>query len=373
MSEAVPDAPRGQDETAPAPGPTDVSRETLQHRRHSDRDHAGARGVVRGPVRATADRPGGVRPIVVLSRCLEQDACRYNAQMVHDDFVREIEPFVRFVTTCPEVEIGLGVPRDPIRLVRIDESSHLVQPSTGRDLTDDMRRFASRFVESVGDVDGFILKNRSPSCGIKDVKVFAAAGSSPAVGTGPGMFAEAVLDRFGGLAIEDEGRLRNPTIRHHFLTRLFALARFRGVRTVASRGIADLVRFHTSHKLLLMAHDQASMRELGGLVAHAKERPLDSVMDEYGERLGRLLARPAKPGPWVNVAQHAFGYFSDELSAREKTFFATLLSDYRSRRLPLQSVLSVLAGWVVRFRVAWLEDQAFFEPYPTELLVLDHP
>lgn len=315
-------------------------------------------------------RAGHASPIVVLSKCLEQEACRYNAQVIRDDFVRELEPFVRYVTTCPEVEIGLGVPRDPIRLVQIDGSTRLMQPSTERDLTSSMRAFATSFLDTLEAVDGFILKNRSPSCGIKDVKIYAAAGNAPPSGKGPGLFAEHVLERCGHLAVEDEGRLRNPRIRHHFLTRLFALASFRSVERNPT--IRRLTEYHATNKLLFMAHNQTAMRELGAIAANPERLPVATVFASYREGLARVLARPARPGSWVNVAQHAFGYFSDTLVPREKTFFATLLDEYRQERQPLQSVLSVLSGWLARVEVPYLEAQTFFEPYPPMLLRLEH-
>lgn len=314
--------------------------------------------------------PGHSRPVVVLSKCLEQEACRYNAQVIRDDFVRELEPFVDFRMTCPEVEVGLGVPRDPIRLVQLDGSVRLVQPSTGLDLTGAMRSFADGFLGSLGEVDGFILKNRSPSCGLKDVKIHPADGNGPPTGKGPGLFAERVLDRFGHLAVEDEGRLRNPQIRHHFLTRLFAFAAFRAVeRKPAMR---DIVEYHSRNKLLFMAHNQTGMRRLGNVVANHERNPVGDVVAAYRDELNRVLARPARPRAWVNVAQHASGYFSESLSTREKTFFGTLLDEYRRGRQPLQSVLSVLAGWLARIEVPYLEAQTFFEPYPVPLLRLEH-
>lgn len=309
-------------------------------------------------------------PIVVLSQCLEKEACRYNAQVIKDDFVRELEPYVRYVAVCPEVEIGLGVPRDPIRLVRIGEAPRLVQPSTERDLTEAMGAFSDRFLGSLDAVDGFILKNRSPSCGIKDVKIYSGAANAPPAGTGPGMFAGAVLERFGGRAIEDEGRLRNPHIREHFLTRLFTLAAFREIRSAPA--MRALVQFHSHNKLLFMAHNQAGLRALGSIVANPGRKPVSDVFAAYEDGLGRVLARPARPGPWVNVAQHAFGYFSEELSPREKTFFETLLQRFRAERQPLSAVLSVLAGWVARFERTYLEAQSLFEPYPQALMRLEH-
>jgi uncharacterized protein YbgA (DUF1722 family)/uncharacterized protein YbbK (DUF523 family) len=310
------------------------------------------------------------KPVIVLSKCLEKEACRYNGQLIRDDFVRELEPWVEYRTTCPEVEIGLGVPRDPIRLVRIDGDTRLIQPTTDRDLTDSMQSFATGFLDSLDEIDGFILKNRSPSCGLKDVKIHADTDGRPPVGKGAGLFAGQVLERFGHLAVEDEGRLRNPRIRNHFLTRLFAYARFRGIeRKPAMR---DIVEYHSANKLLFMAHNQAGMRRLGNVVANHDRLGARGVAAAYREELGRVLARPPKPGPWVNVAQHAFGFFSDQLSSREKTFFGTLLDEFKRGRQPLQSVLSVLAGLLARIEVPWLEAQTLFEPYPAELFRLEH-
>jgi uncharacterized protein YbgA (DUF1722 family)/uncharacterized protein YbbK (DUF523 family) len=290
--------------------------------------------------------------------------------MISDDFVRELASYVRYVTTCPEVEIGLGVPRDPIRLVQIEGDTKLVQPSTGRDLTHSMRTFADGFLGGLAEVDGFILKNRSPSCGLKDVSIHPGSGDGPPTGKGAGMFAEQVLARYGNLAIEDEGRLRNPQIRHHFLTRLFAFSSFRRVESAPK--MRDIVAYHSVNKLLFMAHNQSGMRRLGEVVANAGRLPPGEVAAAYRDELGRVLARPARPQAWVNVAQHVFGYVSDVLSTREKAFFDTLLDEYRRGRQPLQSVLSVLVGWLARIEVPYMEAQTLFEPYPAELFRLEH-
>lgn len=309
-------------------------------------------------------------PTVVLSKCLEHEACRYNAQVIRDDFVRQLEPFVRYITTCPEVEIGLGTPREPVRIVRIDDAPRLIQPATGRDLTEEMTAFGERFLDALDPVDAFILKNRSPSCGIKDVKIHHPEANRSPVGTGPGMFAGRVLERFPGRAVEDEGRLRNPHIRNHFLTRMFTWAAFRDARS--SQAVGRLVDFHSRNKLLFMAHNQAGLRALGTIVANHDRKPAEELFREYEAGLGRVLARPARPGPWINVAQHAFGYFSDALSPREKTFFDTLLQRFRSERQPLSAVLSVISGWIARFDQPYLREQTLFEPYPHELMRLDH-
>jgi uncharacterized protein YbbK (DUF523 family) len=163
------------------------------------------------------------RPVVVVSQCLGFAAVRYNGLMLEDDFVAALGRYVRFVQVCPEVGIGLGVPRDPIRIVDTG-SRRLVQPSTGRDLTESMRAFAAEWLNGVGQVDGFILKARSPSCGIRDVKTFPSIDTETPAAMGFGFFAEEVLRRFPEAAIADECQLKETDTRHQFLTRLFARA-----------------------------------------------------------------------------------------------------------------------------------------------------
>jgi uncharacterized protein YbbK (DUF523 family) len=152
------------------------------------------------------------RPTVVISRCIEFDSCRYNGQVIRASLREKLEPFVDLRPICPELEIGLGVPRDPVRLVQRGEELRMVQPSTGRDLTDAMNGFAERFLDSLRDVDGFILKSRSPSCAVGDYE------------SGPGLFTARVLERFPDAAIEDEARLRDPAVRDRFIAQVSAVA-----------------------------------------------------------------------------------------------------------------------------------------------------
>jgi uncharacterized protein YbgA (DUF1722 family)/uncharacterized protein YbbK (DUF523 family) len=307
-------------------------------------------------------------PRVVISKCLEFEACRYNGQVIPYDLVTELDPFVEWIPVCPEVEIGLGVPRDPIRLVAIDGEARLIQPSTERDLTDAMRGFSDRFLGGLEAIDGFILKNRSPSCGIKDVKVYTPAGHSSPEGKKRGLFAGEVLDRFPEAAIEDEGRLRNYAIREHFLTKLFARARFRSVASAGS--IRGLIDFHADNKMLLMAYNQKEMRELGRLVGSHKTIPTSELFQAYGRGLGQAMQRAPRYTSNINVMMHVAGYFSGDLSREEKAFFQKELTRYRARRIPLSTLQSILRAWVVRFDIPYLEAQSFFEPYPESLMAL---
>ncbi|MBI5266832.1 MAG: DUF523 and DUF1722 domain-containing protein [candidate division Zixibacteria bacterium] len=312
--------------------------------------------------------PGVVRPVVVVSKCLEFEACRYNGQKISFDWVDRLRDQVTFLPVCPEVEIGLGIPRDPIKIVKRKDALHLVQPSTERDVSDDMHAFAERFLQSLSEVDGFILKSRSPSCGIKDVKLYTGKREEMASGKTTGMFAAHVLKRFGGLAIEDEGRLTNLRLREHWLTKLFALARFRHL--AARPSAVALVRFQAENKLLLMAYHQTRMRQMGHLVANHDHLPLAQVVADYRALLQEALAKPPRATSHVNVLMHAMGYFKDKISSAEKRHFLRELDRFVAGRLPFSALSGILNSWIERFDESYLRPQTYFSPYPEALVDL---
>jgi uncharacterized protein YbgA (DUF1722 family)/uncharacterized protein YbbK (DUF523 family) len=306
------------------------------------------------------------KPVVVVSKCLGFDACRYNGQVIEDKFLRKLAPHAKFLQVCPEVEIGLGVPRDPIRLVSAGQGVKLVQPDSGKDVTDEMERFAGRYVSSLADVDGFVLKSRSPSCGITDAKVYPSLMKGPSASKGPGVFARKVLESFPHAAIEDEGRLNNFRLREHFLTKLFLGARLRRLKKKPS--MRALVQFQAEHKLLLMAYNQKEMRLLGRIVANHEKRTSSEVLALYESHLHNALARPGRYTSHINVLMHAMGYFSRQLNPREKAHFLDLLELYRQGKIPLSAAISVIRSWIHRFGTDYLEAQVYFEPYPPELV-----
>ncbi len=306
------------------------------------------------------------RPRIVVSKCLGFDHCRYNGLTIRSEAVDAMVPHVDFTPVCPEVEVGLGVPRDPVRILRQEGVDRMLQPSTGRDVTEDMRRFAHTFLGGLEDVDGFILKNRSPSCGLSDVKVYARAEKAPAIGRTAGMFGREVRERYGDLAVEDEGRITNFRIREHFLTAVFALAALRKVE--ASGQMKELVRFQARNKLLLMSYSQTALKNLGRTVANAEHKTFSEVCATYRAQLVKALSRPPRRTSVVNVAQHAFGYVSKELTKAEKEYFSNALTRYREGRVPLSVPAGVLGAWVVRFNVDYLAQQTFFSPYPEPLV-----
>jgi uncharacterized protein YbgA (DUF1722 family)/uncharacterized protein YbbK (DUF523 family) len=308
------------------------------------------------------------RPRIVVSRCIEFARCRYDGAMIGSPVVASLKAVVEFVAVCPEVELGLGIPRNPIRVVEGGSAPALVQPASGLDVTAKMRRFAGSFLGSLGEVEGFILKSRSPSCGIKDVKIFPGVASAVPSGKGAGFFGSGVLERFPDLPVEDEGRLSNFRIREHLLTRVFTLAAFRDM--AAERSMRRLVEFQAANKLLLMAYNQKEMRILGRIVANAAKLPIGTVLEDYGRHLRLALAVIPKYTSCINVLMHALGYFSEELSSGEKAFFLGSLEEYRRQKLPLSVPVGIVKSYIVRFDEAYLREQRFFQPYPGDLVNL---
>ncbi|AAM07452.1 TPA: DUF523 and DUF1722 domain-containing protein [Methanosarcina acetivorans] len=309
------------------------------------------------------------RPKVVVSRCLEFDHCRYNGDMIRSHVVAKLKEYVDFLPVCPEVEIGLGVPRNPVRIV-LERSEHrLIQPSSGKDVTEDMKTFCTRFLDSIENVDGFILKFRSPSCGFKDVKVYPSADGKGVVGKTSGYFGGAVLERYSFLPVEDEGRLRNSRIKEHFLTKLFIFAAFREVKTEGS--MKDLIDFHTENKLLLMAYSQAELRKLGEIAANREAKPFKELASGYEIHLYNALSSAPKYTSTINVLMHVLGYFSDKLSSREKTLFLDWVQKYREGKATLCPAINTIRSWIVRFENDYLMHQTFFEPYPEDLIELN--
>ena len=309
------------------------------------------------------------RPRVIVSKCLEFDHCRYNGDIIRSPIVAKLREYVDFLPVCAEMEIGLGVPRKPVRIILDKGVQQLVQPATGRDVTEDMKTFCTDFLDSAGDVDGFILKFRSPSCGIKDVKVYPTTGKSGAIEKTSGFFGKAVLGRYPFLPIEDEGRLRNARIKEHFLTKLFTLAAFR--KTKSEGSMKGLIKFHTENKYLLMAYNQAELRKMGTIAANKENKPFKELISEYETHLHRAFSMPLKYSSSINVLMHAFGHFSDQLLSREKTLFLDWIQKYREGKTSLCPSINIIRSWIVRFEDQYLMQQTFFEPYPEDLLEVD--
>ena len=308
-----------------------------------------------------------VKPKVVFSACLGFESCRYNGQTVTSPFAAKLAGSVDAVTVCPERDILLGIPRDPLRLVAGEETVHLYQPATGRDVTEQMQSFTTSFLNGLSEdgVDGFVLKNRSPSCGIGDVKIYHSFKPEAGTTRGSGLFGGEVKNRFLGAAIEDEGRLNNFILREHFLIKLYATASFR--QAARNGTINGLLDFHTKNKLLFMAYNQEVMREMGRILASYDKKNLDSVRDRYSQKFEVMFREPYRYTAMINVLLHGFGGLSQHLSKDEVQFFLNTIEEYRDERVPLSVPLHLLKSWAIRHKNDYLLDQSFIAPYPREL------
>ncbi len=321
-------------------------------------------------------RPPSVRtplPIRIgVSRCLLGEEVRYDGGHKRDRFLTEVfGRYVEWVPVCPEVEAGLGTPREPMRLVGDPSNPQLITINSERNMTKAVVSFTGRKLDALAraDLAGFIFKKDSPSCGIERVRVFNQHGMPSR--TGVGLFARAFMARFPFVPVEEEGRLCDPVLRDNFIERVFAYHRWRElVRGPATR--SDVVRFHTRHKYLLLAHSRKHYEQLGRLVAQAdRYRPTD-LLERYGTLFMEALAVTATRRKHVNVLQHLIGHMKERLTKAERQELDDVVEDYRQGLVPLVVPLTLVNHHAIRHGIAYLRDQVYLNPHPKELKLRNH-
>lgn len=306
-----------------------------------------------------------------VSACLLGERVRYDGGHKRDAFlVDALGPWVEWVPVCPELEVGLGVPRPPIHLAGAAASPRLVVVATGEDLTARMRRFAERRVAELArlGLDGYVLKRASPSCGMERVKVHGARGRPAA---GRGLFASALIERLPLLPVEEEGRLADAAIRDNFIERVFAAGRWRRFRATRPRPSA-LVAFHAAQKFAVLAHSPAHYARLGRLVADAGRRAMPELLDEYAALFAAALTVRATRGRHVNALQHMAGFLARDVDAGDRAELAAVIEEYRRGLVPLVVPLALLEHHVRRVGAAYLADQVYLSPHPRELMLRNH-
>lgn len=307
-----------------------------------------------------------------VSACLLGQEVRYDGGHKRDAFLTDVlGAFVEWVPVCPEVEVGLGVPRPPIRLVGTPAAPRLVVEKTGEDLTARMRRWASGRIgelEALG-LHGYVLKRGSPSCGLVRVRVCGEDGTPGRVGRG--VFAAALTKALPLLPVEEEGRLTDAGIRESFIERVFAAARWQAF-TASRPRVRDLVAFHTAHKFAVLAHSPRDYTVLGRLVAGAGPRLAAETLATYGTRFMQALAVRAIRARHVNVLQHLAGFLKRELSDDERAELVEVIAEYRRELVPLVVPLTLLKHHVRRLGLAYLADQVYLNPHPKELMLRNH-
>ena len=307
-----------------------------------------------------------------VSACLLGREVRHDGGHKRDRFLTDVlGAYVEWVPVCPEVEVGMSIPRPSIRLAQHADELRLVEPRTGTDHTHAMATYAARRVHDLDRLElcGYVLKKDSPSCGMERVKVWHERGQ--ATRNGRGLFAEALIARFGTLPVEEEGRLNDASLRENFVERIFAYRRLRALFR-ARWTIGELVAFHTAHKLLLLAHSEVEYRRLGRLVAEAKKLARAELRERYEQGFMAGLSRIATSRRHANVLQHMVGYLRDGLDASDRAELAALVEDYRLELVPLVVPLALLRHHVRRLDVTYLRDQIYLDPHPKELMLRNH-
>jgi len=312
-----------------------------------------------------------------VSACLLGHKVRYDGQHKRDNFVAAtLDQHVEFVPVCPEVEVGMPIPRPTLRLVRdsnkkVTDAPKLISEH-GVDWTARMNRFAGRRVRALQkqQLSGYVLKSKSPSCGLERVRLYppAEVGHQMPDKKGVGLFAAVLRTLWPNLPVEEEGRLNDPRFRENFIERVFAFHRLQALW----RGrwtLGKLVAFHTAHKLALLAHEPAAYKELGRLVAAAKSVPRAELKARYEERFMAGMKKIATPGRNSNVLMHMYGYLRKELDERSKHELLGYIEDYRKGLLPLVVPITLLRHHVRHFGVEYLLGQTYLDPHPKELML----
>ncbi len=308
---------------------------------------------------------------VGVSRCLLGDSVRFDGGHKRDRYLTDVlGAYFEWVPVCPEVEVGMGVPREAVRLVGDLKSPRLVGNKTGKDWTRAMRDYAE---ERLGRLEreelcGFIFKSDSPSSGAFRVKIYNEKGQ--VAGSGSGAFAGAFLRRFPLVPVEEEGRLHDLPLRENFIERVFSYYRLRQLGARFTRGA--MVAFHTRQKLLIMSHSPKHYQVLGKLVADVKKHPPQAFLEEYTRVFMDALAVKATTARQTNVLQHILGYLKDSLGPEEKQDLLRVIEDYRRALVPLVVPLTLLKHYVTRRQVAYLCEQYYLNPHPKELMLRNH-
>lgn len=307
---------------------------------------------------------------VGVSACLLGQKVRYDGQHKRDAFLVDVlGEFVAWVPVCPELEVGMGVPREPIRLVGAAAAPRLVAERSGADHTAAMRRYAEARVEELSRLDlcGFVTKKDSPSCGLARVRIYPEKGGPPRR-DGVGAFARVLVERLPLLPVEEEGRLNDPALRESFIERIFAYARWKEAVAAGMRR-GDLVAFHTAHKLALLAHSPAAYRRLGALVAGMGKGAIAPTLEAYGRGFMEALRVPATRGRHVNVLQHMLGYFRETLPRDDRKELEEVVRDYERGLVPLVVPQTLLRHHVRRQGVEYLAGQTYLDADPKELML----
>lgn len=298
------------------------------------------------------------KPKLIVSKCLNYENCRFDGQSYNDKVVAMIKNCADVETVCPEKEIGLEVPRNPIRIEKHKDEYKLIQLKSNIDYTSQMNEFAEEFLNKTDDVDGFILKSRLPSCGLNDVKIYPKGQKCSLRRNGRGFFAEKIAGKYLNIPIEDEGRLKNYHIRDEFFTRIFAINNLKSEDSI--------VDFHKKNYLLLKSYDEKSLDDLQNIIS--KPEINDADMELYKNKVYEILSKKRNRKGKTSVIISVFDRYKNNLKADEVEYFEKLLNLYEEQKIPFSSLIVALHIYALRFDDKSFLNDTFFNPYPEELI-----
>lgn len=306
-----------------------------------------------------------IEPIRIgISACLLGHPVRYDGRHKLSSLCTDtLGSCFQFSPICPEETIGLGTPRPPINLIGDPASPRAIgveDPSL--DVTDALRAIGER--AALKEIDGFILMQKSPSCGMQGVSVRDAYGELAA--TGPGVFAAALMRARPALPIEEEARLADPILLENFISRVYVHAHWQRLHR---EGLTRqrLIAFHQRYKYQLMANHREQYQQLGRAVAQSASIPLAQFAPDYFSQLMHALKQPATRGSHCNVLQHLAGYLKRDLSALEKQELQQLITRYRTGEVPLSAPVGLLQRYFSQHPDDYIAGQSYLQPHPEAL------
>jgi uncharacterized protein YbgA (DUF1722 family)/uncharacterized protein YbbK (DUF523 family) len=312
------------------------------------------------------------KPRLGISACLLGRNVRYDGGHKRDLFLTQVlGPFVEWVPVCPELEAGMGVPRESVRLMAPAARPRMIAERSGADWTKAMNDLSARRAHELArlNLSGYVFKKDSPSCGMARVRIYKAEGGVTRDGTG--LFARAIMNELPLLPVEEEGRLNHPALRENFIERIFAHQRWQAVAS-GEPSLRALVEFHGAYKFQLLAHSESDYRALGRLVANAKKFGTGEAFDRYGRGFMAALRIPATAKKHTNVLEHMTGYFSHELQPTERQELVEIIRDYRGRLIPLVVPITLIRHYVKKYGIDYLQRQSYLAPSPKELMLRNH-
>lgn len=306
--------------------------------------------------------------LVGISSCLMGENVRYNGGNKRLDFaVDELARYIDFQMICPEMAIGLGTPRPTIRLVRQENQVQLrFSEDNGEDLTKRMEEFSKQKIASLGDLCGYIVCAKSPSCGMERIKIYNEKNEG-FQSNGVGLFTKQLLEMMPWLPVEENGRLNDAALKENFIERVFALHELNALRE-SGLTRAKLIGFHSRYKYTLLAHSQPKYRELGLFVANIADwGSLEDYFIAYRNQFMSLLACCATKTNHTNTLMHIQGYFKKKLTLRQKEELTQLIALYRQGVQPLLAPITLLKHYLAEYPDEYLAQQSYFNPYPEAL------